>query len=74
MPYSGYIIFSSTITRREKMAAKVDKEKCVGCESCVGACPVSAIAVADGVAQIDEANCIECGACVGECPTEAISL
>ena len=56
------------------MAAKVDKEKCVGCESCVGACPVSAIAVADGAAQIDESNCIECGACVGECPTEAISL
>ena len=56
------------------MAAKIDKEKCVGCESCVGACPVGAIAVADGAAQIDESNCIECGACVGECPTEAISL
>ena len=56
------------------MAAKIDKEKCVGCESCVSACPVGAIAVADGAAQVDESNCIECGACVGECPTEAISL
>ena len=65
---------STTINKEKKMAAKVDKEKCVGCESCVGACPVGAIAVADGAAQIDESNCIECGACVGECPTEAISL
>ncbi|MCI7643715.1 MAG: 4Fe-4S binding protein [Lentisphaeria bacterium] len=56
------------------MAAKVDKEKCCGCESCVNACPVSAISMADGAAQIDEATCIECGACVGECPCEAISL
>ena len=55
------------------MAAVVDNEKCCGCESCVGACPVSAIAMADGKAVVS-ADCIECGACVGECPAEAISL
>ena len=56
------------------MAAKVDKEKCAGCEACVGACPVGAIEVKDGKAQVKESDCIECGACVGECPCEAISL
>ena len=55
------------------MAANVDKEKGVGCEACVGACPVSAIAMVDGVAVIND-DCVECGACVGECPQEAISL
>lgn len=55
------------------MAAKVDAEKCVGCESCVGACPVSAIAMADGKAVVSEGDCIDCGACVGACPTEAIA-
>ena len=55
------------------MAAKVDAEKCVGCESCVGTCPVSAIAMADGKAVVSEGDCIDCGACVGSCPVEAIA-
>ena len=56
------------------MAAKVNKEKCVACETCVGTCPVSAIEMVDGKAQVKESDCIECGACVGECAVEAISL
>ena len=55
------------------MAAKVDEAKCAGCESCVGACPVSAIAMADGKAVVSEGDCIDCGACVGTCPVEAIT-
>lgn len=55
------------------MAAKIDAEKCAGCESCVGACPVSAISMVDGVAQVNEGDCIDCGACVGTCPVEAIT-
>jgi NAD-dependent dihydropyrimidine dehydrogenase PreA subunit len=55
------------------MAAQVDTEKCVGCEACVGTCPVSAIVIEDGKAVVTD-ECIECGACVGDCPTEAISL
>ena len=56
------------------MAAKVDAEKCVCFETCVSACPVSAIAMNDGKAVVDEGNCVSCCACVGECPCEAIAV
>lgn len=56
------------------MAACVNKDNCVGCEVCVGTCPVGAISMVDGVACVNEAECIDCGACVGECPNEAIAL
>ena len=55
------------------MPAKVNEEKCVGCETCVSACPVSAIAMKDGAASVDESKCIDCGACVAGCPAEAIA-
>ncbi len=57
-----------------KMAkAVVDQDVCVGCESCVGACPVSAISVEGGKASVDAGACVECGTCVGTCPVSAIS-
>ena len=55
------------------MAAKVDSEKCVACEACVGTGPVSAISMADGAALVNADECIDCGACVGACPAEAIT-
>ncbi|MBQ7151479.1 MAG: 4Fe-4S binding protein [Synergistaceae bacterium] len=53
--------------------AVVDQSVCVGCESCVGACPVSAIAMDGGKAKVDADACIECGTCVSTCPVSAIS-
>ena len=53
------------------MAAKVNKDACSGCETCVGACPVGAIEMVNGQAEIKEADCIECGACAAVCPVDA---
>ncbi len=55
------------------MAAKVNHDVCVGCESCVGACPVSAISVDGGKASVDAGTCVDCGSCVSTCPVSAIS-
>ena len=57
-----------------EMAAKVDKEKCTGCESCVDECPSDAISMAEGKAQVDADACVDCGVCVDACPAEAISM
>ncbi|MCF0248165.1 MAG: 4Fe-4S binding protein [Synergistes sp.] len=53
--------------------AVVDQSVCVGCEACVGTCPVSAISMVDGKASVDADTCVECGACVATCPVSAIS-
>jgi len=56
------------------MPAKVDNEKCTGCETCVDECPSDAISMAEEKAVIDAETCIDCGACVDVCPVEAISM
>ena len=56
------------------MPAKVDKEKCNGCESCVEDCPSEAIKMVDNKAEIDVDACVDCGVCVDACPDEAISM
>ncbi len=52
--------------------AVVDKDLCIGCEACVGTCPVESISMVDGKAEVDD-TCIECGSCVPVCPVEAIT-
>ena len=53
--------------------AVVEEGTCVGCEACVGTCPVEAIAVDGGKAKVNPDTCIECGSCVSACPVSAIS-
>ncbi len=56
------------------MAAKIDKEKCSGCESCIEECPSEAISMVKKKAEIDLDACIDCGVCVDACEVEAISM
>ncbi|MBR1863337.1 MAG: 4Fe-4S binding protein [Ruminococcus sp.] len=52
------------------MAYKINEE-CIGCQACVGECPVGAISEKDGVCVIDSDACLDCGACAGVCPVGA---
>lgn len=51
----------------------VNKNVCIGCQTCIGCCPVGAISLVDGKAKIDPAKCIKCGTCKAVCPVSAIS-
>ncbi|HLF80324.1 MAG TPA: FAD-dependent oxidoreductase, partial [Anaerolineales bacterium] len=63
--------------------AQVDPAQCVGCLTCVRACPFGVPQVSDeqfgvggitGAAFIEPTICRGCGTCVSECPAKAIQL
>ncbi len=50
------------------------KNKCIGCRSCVDACPQGAIELTkDGIMPTSNA-CISCGKCAEECPSLALEM
>lgn len=49
----------------------LDKDKCIGCSSCIKRCPTEAIRIRDGKASVIYDKCIACGECVRICPSNA---
>jgi len=55
--------------------AKVEPEKCTGCEACLGYCQTDAITMgSDNIVEVDEERCQGCGVCAYMCPEDAIHL
>jgi len=56
----------------------IDPSKCVGCGSCVNACPPNALSITDEgpyrVVRLFIGRCIFCGRCEEVCPFNAITL
>lgn len=53
------------------MAYKIT-DACIACGTCVGECPVGAIALNGDKYDIDADACLDCGSCAGACPVGAI--
>lgn len=54
--------------------AEVDTAECIGCENCIGKCPMEALSMKDDVAKVDKKRCIGCGLCIRTCQAGAIVL
>jgi heterodisulfide reductase subunit A2 len=77
------IILSQDHVLTNARVAVVDPAKCVGCLTCVRACPYDVPKVSaqftgvgniTGAAFIEPAMCHGCGICAAECPAKAIQL
>jgi heterodisulfide reductase subunit A len=51
----------------------IDPDICIGCQTCIGLCPYSAIEYDErrGVSVVNEAVCKGCGSCSSHCPSGA---
>ncbi|HMF30973.1 MAG TPA: glycyl-radical enzyme activating protein [Candidatus Lokiarchaeia archaeon] len=48
--------------------------RCIGCQTCVGACPQGALAMDEDGLHIDRTLCNGCGICATECPSGACEI
>lgn len=57
----------------DKPVKMYTKKKCIGCQSCVEACPEkNLVLTSDGIQ--DLGHCVTCGKCTNECPTLALEM
>ncbi|MDY6950942.1 MAG: NAD(P)-binding protein [Thermodesulfobacteriota bacterium] len=57
------------------LGAKIDKDKCVSCLTCVRVCPLQIPKASKmGEISIDPFECQACGMCALECPVQAIDI
>jgi len=56
-----------------ELPISIDKERCIGCGLCVGACPFGSIEMIGEYPSIKD-DCRLCGACVDACPEGAIAI
>lgn len=58
-----------------KRLARVQKDICAACGSCVKVCPRNAISIYKGAyALVDESKYIGCSLCAKECPASIITI
>jgi len=62
------------LAQHSNVSPRVKRKRCIGCEDCVGHCPVGAISVHEQKARIDAERCIGCGECIIICAAGAVGI
>jgi NAD-dependent dihydropyrimidine dehydrogenase PreA subunit len=53
----------------------LDRDKCMGCGTCLLVCPHAVLSLTNGKIEIaNRDGCMECGACARNCPAEALTV
>lgn len=68
-------LIKSGVIEMDPFVAHVDPQRCGGCQTCLSACPFSAVTrdEASRTARVNEAVCAGCGTCAAACPCNAIT-
>lgn len=58
---------------------EVDREKCIGCGTCVSVCPMGVFELQEVEGKmvavpVKAESCVACRACEGQCPVGAITV
>ena len=60
---------------KDVVTLELDKQKCVGCGTCLAVCPHAVLSPNNGRVRIEDRDaCMECGACAQNCPTQALRV
>jgi electron transport complex protein RnfB len=60
---------------KRRAVALIDEARCIGCTHCLAACPVDAIAGAQGLMHtVIAAYCTGCELCLAPCPVDCIVM
>ncbi len=68
------ILPSDVTGEKQELFPVIQKDRCIGCGTCVQICPVRAIKLIDNKAVINYTYCRNCKICIPNCPEQAIKL